>query len=138
MLNFEKIPSMQSDKFTFNGWRLLSVIFVSISLGACGTYASVSRSLDDDLSNRQIPLEGFSDTVFLQEYRATLEPDYIATLSIDSNLIGIKVDPYLIQTTPGSRGSEYYYRVHLYHSKIDSVFINYVDTSNKVLSWEKE
>jgi len=129
---------MQSDKFTFNGWRLLSVIFVSISLGACGTYASVSRSLDDDLSNRQIPLEGFSDTVFLQEYRATLEPDYIATLSIDSNLIGIKVDPYLIQTTPGSRGSEYYYRVHLYHSKIDSVFINYVDTSNKVLSWEKE
>jgi hypothetical protein len=129
---------MQSDKFTFNGWRLLSVIFVSISLGACGTYASVSRSLDDDLSNRQIPLEDFSDTVFLQEYRATLEPDYIATLSIDSNLIGIKVDPYLIQTTPGSRGSEYYYRVHLYHSKIDSVFINYVDTSNKVLSWEKE
>ena len=129
---------MQSDKFTFNGWRLLSVIFVSISLGACGTYASVSRSLDDDLSNRQIPLEGFSDTVFLQEYRATLEPDYIATLSIDSNLIGVKVDPYLIQTTPGSRGSEYYYRVHLYHSKIDSVFINYVDTSNKVLSWEKE
>jgi len=129
---------MQSDKFTFNGWRLFSVIFVSISLGACGTYASVSRSLDDDLSNRQIPLEGFSDTVFLQEYRATLEPDYIATLSIDSNLIGIKVDPYLIQTTPGSRGSEYYYRVHLYHSKIDSVFINYVDTSNKVLSWEKE
>ena len=98
----------------------------------------MSKSLDRDLSERQIPLQNITDTVFLQEYRATLEPDYIATLSIDSNLIGVKVDPYVIQTTPGSKGSEYYYRIHLYHSKIDSVFMEYVDTSNKVLSWEKE
>jgi len=129
---------MKTDKFTFNGWRLFSVILLSVGLGACGTYASVSKSLDRDLSERQIPLENFADTVFLEEYRATLEPDYIATLSIDSNLIGVKVDPYVIQTTPGSKGSEYYYRVHLYHSKIDSVFMEYVDTSNKVLSWEEE
>jgi len=129
---------MKPDKFTFNGWRLFSVILLSISLGACGTYASVSKSLADDLENREVPLYNYTDTVFLQEYRATLEPDYIATLSIDSNLIGVKVDPYLIQTTPGVKGSEYYYRIHLYHSKIDSVFMDYVDTSNKVLSWEKE
>lgn len=129
---------MKPDKFTFNGWRLFSVILLSISLGACGTYASVSKSLADDLENREVPLYNYADTVFLQEYRATLEPDYIATLSIDSNLIGVKVDPYVIQTTPGSKGSEYYYRIHLYHSKIDSVFMNYVDTSNQVLSWEKE
>ena len=129
---------MKPDKFTFNGWRLFSVILLSISLGACGTYASVSKSLAYDLENREVPLYNYADTVFLQEYRATLEPDYIATLSIDSNLIGVKVDPYVIQTTPGSKGSEYYYRIHLYHSKIDSVFMNYVDTSNQVLSWEKE
>ena len=129
---------MKTDKFTFNGWRLFSIILLSISLGACGTYAGVSKSLTDDLENREVPLYNYADTVFLQEYRATLEPDYIATLSIDSNLIGVKVDPYLIQTTPGSKGSEYYYRIHLYHSKIDSSFINYVDTSNKILSWEKE
>jgi len=129
---------MKPDKFTFNGWRLFSVILLSISLGACGTYAGVSKSLADDLENREVPLYNYADTVFLQEYRATLEPDYIATLSIDSNLIGVKVDPYLIQTTPGVKGSEYYYRIHLYHSKVDSVFMDYVDTSNKVLSWEKE
>lgn len=129
---------MKPDKFTFNGWRLFSVILLSISLGACGTYASVSKSLADDLENREVPLYNYADTIFLQEYRATLEPDYIATLSIDSNLIGVKIDPYVIQTTPGSKGSEYYYRIHLYHSKIDSVFMNYVDTSNQVLSWEKE
>lgn len=129
---------MKPDKFTFNGWRLFSVILLSISLGACGTYASVSKSLVDDLENREVPLYNYADTVFLQEYRATLEPDYIATLSIDSNLIGVKVDPYVIQTTPGSKGSEYYYRIHLYHSKVDSVFMDYVDTSNQVLSWEKE
>ena len=129
---------MKPDKFTFNGWRLFSVIVLSVALGACGTYAGVSRSLEDDLKNRQTPLQDYVDTTFVTEYRATLEPDYIATLSIDSNLIGIKVDPYIIQTTPGSRGSEYYYRVHLYHSKIDSVFMSAVDTANQVLSWEKE
>jgi hypothetical protein len=129
---------MKPNKFTFNGWRLLSVILLSIGLGACGTYASVSKSLNEDLREKQIDLQSYSDTVFLQEYRATLMPDYIATLSIDSNLIGVKVDPYIIQSTPGSKGSEYYYRVHLYHSKIDSIFMNHVDTSNKTLSWEKE
>lgn len=128
---------MNPDKFTFNGWRLISIVFFSAILGACGTYAGVSRSLSDDLEQRQIPLQDYADTTFVSEYRATLEPDYIATLTIDSNLIGIKVDPYIIQTTPGSKGSEYYYRVHLYHSKIDSVFMNAVDTANQVLSWEK-
>jgi len=128
---------MKPDKFTFNGWRLFSVILVSIALGACGTYASVSKSLDNDLKYKDIPLQNYSDTVFVSEYRATLEPDYIATLKIDSNLIGVKVDPYIIQTTPGSKGSEYYYRVHVYHSKIDSVFMGAVDTANQTLSWEK-
>lgn len=129
---------MKPDKFTFNGWRLLSIIVVSIALGACGTYAGVSKSVKDDLREREVPLQDYADTTFVTEYRATLEPDYIATLSIDSNLIGIKVDPYVIQTTPGSKGSEYYYRVHVYHSKVDSVFMNAVDTANQVLSWEKK
>lgn len=129
---------MKPDKFTFNGWRLFSVIVLSISLGACGTYASVSRSVKDDLREREVPLQDYVDTTFVTEYRATLEPDYIATLTIDSVLIGIKVDPYIIQTTPGSKGAEYYYRVHLYQSKIDSVFMSAVDTANQVLSWEKE
>jgi len=129
---------MKPDRFTFNGWRLFSIVFVSAFLGACGTYASVSRTVIEDLREREVPLENHTDTVFLQEYRATLEPDYIATLKIDSALIGVKVDPYVIQTTPGSRGSEYYYRIHLYHSKVDSSFMNYVDSSNQVLSWEKE
>jgi hypothetical protein len=129
---------MESNKFTFNGWRLWSIILLSAGLGACGTYANVSRSVKDDMARRSIPAESYADTVFLQEYRATLEPDYIATLYIDSNLIGVKVDPYIVQTTPGSKGSEYYYRVHVYHSKVDSSFMSYVDTSNQVLSWEKE
>jgi len=129
---------MKPDRFTFNGWRLFSIVFVSAFLGACGTYASVSRAVIEDLREREIPLENHADTVFLQEYRATLEPDYIATLEIDSALIGVKVDPYIIQTTPGSRGPEYYYRIHLYHSKVDSYFMNYVDSANQVLSWEKE
>ena len=129
---------MKSNKFIFNGWRLFSIIFVSVCLGACGTYASVSQSVTEDIRDREVPYEGYLDTVFLQEYRATLEPDYIATLTIDSNLVGVKVDPYIIQSTPGSKGSEYYYRVHLYHSKIDSAFMQYVDTSNQVLSWEKK
>lgn len=127
---------MKQDKFTFNGWRLFSVIVLSVFLGACGTYAGVSKSVEDDLRERQVSLQDYSDTTFVSEYRATLEPDYIATLSIDSNLIGIKVDPYIIQSTPGSKGSEYYYRVHVYHSKIDSVFTFAVDTANKTLSWE--
>lgn len=127
---------MEPDKFTFNGWRLFSVILLSISLGACGTYAGVSKSLYSDLKEREIHLDNYADTVFLQEYRATLEPDYIATLTIDGNLIGVKVDPYIIQSTPGSRGSEYYYRIHLYHSKVDSSFSSYVDSLNQVLSWE--
>jgi hypothetical protein len=127
---------MKQDKFTFNGWRLFSVVVLSVFLGACGTYAGVSKSVEDDLRERQVPLQDYSDTTFVSEYRATLEPDYIATLSIDSNLIGIKVDPYIIQSTPGSKGSEYYYRVHVYHSKIDSVFTFAVDTANKTLSWE--
>jgi hypothetical protein len=129
---------MKPDRFIFNGWRLFSIVFVSAFLGACGTYAGVSRSVIDDLREREVPLNSYADTVFLQEYRATLEPDYIATLMIDSALIGVKVDPYVIQTTPGSRGSEYYYRIHLYHSKVDSSFMNYVDSANQVLSWEKE
>lgn len=129
---------MKTNKFTFNGWRLFSIVVVSAAFGACGTYASVSKSVYSDLRERNIESDMYVDTVFLQEYRATLEPDYIATLHIDSNLIGVKVDPYIIQTTPGSRGSEYYYRVHIYHSKVDSSFMNYVDTSNQVLSWEKE
>jgi len=129
---------MEKDKFIFNGWRLFSIILLSAGLGACGTYAGVSRSLEADLKEREVPAYNYLDTIFLQEYRATLEPDYIATLNIDSNLIGVKVDPYVIQTTPGSKGSEYYYRVHLYHSKVDSMFMDYVDTSNKVLSWERE
>lgn len=130
---------MKPDKFTFNGgWRLFSIIAVSAGLGACGTYASVSRSVQEDLRTREVPAYNYADTVFLQEYRATLEPDYIATLTIDSNLIGVKVDPYIVQTTPGSRGSEYYYRVHVYHSKVDSSFMSYVDSSNQVLSWERE
>lgn len=127
---------MKQDKFTFNGWRLFSVVVLSVFLGACGTYAGVSKSVEDDLRERQVSLQDYSDTTFVSEYRATLEPDYIATLSIDSNLIGIKVDPYIIQSTPGSKGSEYYYRVHVYHSKIDSVFTFAVDTANKTLSWE--
>ena len=127
---------MKQDKFTFNGWRLFSVVVLSVFLGACGTYAGVSKSVEDDLRERQVPLQEYSDTTFVSEYMATLEPDYIATLSIDSNLIGVKVDPYIIQSTPGSKGSEYYYRVHVYHSKIDSVFTFAVDTANKTLSWE--
>jgi len=127
---------MKQDKFTFNGWRLFSVVVLSVFLGACGTYAGVSKSVEDDLRERQVSLQDYSDTTFVSEYRATLEPDYIATLSIDRNLIGIKVDPYIIQSTPGSKGSEYYYRVHVYHSKIDSVFTFAVDTANKTLSWE--
>ena len=130
---------MDSDKFTFNGgWRLFSIIAVSAGMGACGTYASVSRSLQEDLRSREVPAYNYADTVFLKEYRATLEPDYIATLTIDSNLIGVKVDPYIVQTTPGSRGPDYYYRIHLYHSKVDSSFMSFVDSSNQVLSWERE
>lgn len=120
-------------KFLFDGGKLLILCVCCTLLGACGTYMSVSTTAQVNQSTVPINLD---KTPGIDRYRASLYPNYLAYMVLDSSFVGIKVDERVEYPDPTRKGPGYYYVVTVYHSHNDTLFMSYADSVN--LEWQRE
>jgi hypothetical protein len=118
-------------KFLFDGGKLLILCLCCSLLGACGTYMSVTQVTQQGKQTVPVNLD---KTPGIDRYRASIYPDYLAWMVLDSAFVGFKVDERIEYPDPTKNSPGYYYVVTVYHSHNDTLFKSYADSVN--LEWQ--
>lgn len=94
---------------------------------------SVTQATQD--GNQAVPIN-LNRTPGIDRYRASIYPDYLAWMVLDSAFVGFKVDERVEYPDPTKKSPGYYYVVTVYHSRNDSLFMSYADSINQ--KWQQK